>query len=301
MPTPVHRIPVEGPLNLRRTLSGLSVWGAAPWVRLDAGGGWLASRTPEGPGTVRLWIEGTQLCAEAWGPGADVVLARAPRFAGLHDRPDLLEVDHPVLADLLRRNEGVRIGAVDEVFPTLVATVLAQKVTGKESKASTRQMAWRWGDPAPGPREELRLMPTPRTLRDTPYSRFHPLGVERKRAMIVIEVARRAKRLEACVGMPHPDAAARLQLVRGIGPWTAGVVMGQALGDPDAIPVGDYHVPNFVAWNLAGEPRADDARMLELLEPFAGQRGRVVRLLKTRGEAPPKWGPRSEARDIRGL
>ena len=43
--------------------------------------------------------------------------------------------------------------------------------------------------------------------------------------------------------------------------------------------------PNLVAWNLAGEPRADDARMLALLEPFRGQRGRVLRLLGL-GRAP---------------
>ena len=35
-----------------------------------------------------------------------------------------------------------------------------------------------------------------------------------------------------------------------------------------------------MAWALAGEPRADDARMLELLEPYRGQRGRVQRLLE---------------------
>ena len=33
---------------------------------------------------------------------------------------------------------------------------------------------------------------------------------------------------------------------------------GAALGDPDAIAVGDFHMPNWVAWNLAGEPRGDD-------------------------------------------
>ena len=56
------------------------------------------------------------------------------------------------------------------------------------------------------------------------------------------------------------------------------------------MPVGDYHLPNTVAWALAGEARADDDRMLELLAPFAGQRGRVVRLLKAGGISAPKFG-----------
>ena len=84
-----------------------------------------------------------------------------------------------------------------------------------------------------------------------------------------------------------------LSLVRGIGPWTVGSVLGPVCGDDDAVAVGDYHLPNIVAWNLAGEPRADDARMLALLEPFRGHRGRVLRLLGLAGAA--STGVRSPA------
>ena len=71
-----------------------------------------------------------------------------------------------------------------------------------------------------------------------------------------------------------------------------------AWGDPDAISIGDYHIPNLVAFALAGEPRGDDARMLELLEPYRGQRGRVQRLLELSGIRPPRYGPRMPARAI---
>jgi 3-methyladenine DNA glycosylase/8-oxoguanine DNA glycosylase len=89
--------------------------------------------------------------------------------------------------------------------------------------------------------------------------------------------------------------------VPGIGPWTLAEVTRVAFGDPDAISVGDYHVPNLVAWALAGEPRADDARMLELLEPYRGQRGRIQRLLEASGLGPPRRGPRMPSRNIATL
>jgi hypothetical protein len=57
-------------------------------------------------------------------------------------------------------------------------------------------------------------------------------------------------------------------------------------------------VPNTVTWTLAGEPRGTDARMLELLEPYRGQRGRVQLLLEASHIAPPAYGPRMEARSI---
>ena len=60
--------------------------------------------------------------------------------------------------------------------------------------------------------------------------------------------------------------------------------------------VGDFHLPNLVAYALAGEPRGDDARMLELLEPYRGQRARVMRLLELSGIRPPRYGPRLSRR-----
>jgi len=81
----------------------------------------------------------------------------------------------------------------------------------------------------------------------------------------------------------------------------AGVVVHPplvALGDADAVSVGDYHLPNQVAWALVGEPRADDARMLELLAPWRGHRGRVIRLIVYGCGAAPRYGPRMPLRSI---
>jgi 3-methyladenine DNA glycosylase/8-oxoguanine DNA glycosylase len=93
----------------------------------------------------------------------------------------------------------------------------------------------------------------------------------------------------------------RLRALPGVGPWTAAEVGLRALGDPDAVSVGDYHLPSLVSWALAGESRADDARMLELLEPFRGQRARVVRLLEASGIRAPRYGPRMAPRSIAGI
>ncbi|NJD27892.1 MAG: DNA-3-methyladenine glycosylase 2 family protein, partial [Chloroflexi bacterium] len=68
---------------------------------------------------------------------------------------------------------------------------------------------------------------------------------------------------------------------------------------PDAVSLADAHLPNIVAWALAAEPRATDARMLELLEPWRGHRARIIRLLELGGIAPPRFGPRVAPRDIR--
>ncbi|MGH3657496.1 MAG: DNA-3-methyladenine glycosylase 2 family protein, partial [Micromonosporaceae bacterium] len=100
------------------------------------------------------------------------------------------------------------------------------------------------------------------------------------------------------VSMPPQDAARRLLSIPGIGPWTVGELGRLAYGDPDAVSVGDVHLPHQVAYTLAGEPRADDARMLELLAPFAGHRGRVLQLIVAGGSRPPRRGPRRPHRSF---
>ena len=72
----------------------------------------------------------------------------------------------------------------------------------------------------------------------------------------------------------------------------------RAFGDPDAVSVGDFHLPSMVTWALAGEPRGTDERMLELLEAYRGQRGRVLRLLELTGGGPPRRGPRLSRQPI---
>ncbi|HEX2646984.1 MAG TPA: DNA-3-methyladenine glycosylase 2 family protein, partial [Candidatus Dormibacteraeota bacterium] len=153
------------------------------------------------------------------------------------------------------------------------------------------------GEPAPGP-ARLRLPPSPQVLSKTPYWAFHRFGIERRRADIVIRAARSANRLEEIVAMDLPSAYERLRAFPGVGPWTAAKVATVALGDPDAVPVGDYHIPHSVGFLFDGTPRSSDERMLELLEPYRGHRARVLRLIAFAGITAPRFGPHQPLRHI---
>jgi 3-methyladenine DNA glycosylase/8-oxoguanine DNA glycosylase len=88
-------------------------------------------------------------------------------------------------------------------------------------------------------------------------------------------------------------------MVPGIGPWTAGMLRALTWGDPDTVIPGDAGIPSLLAWLLAGERTADDARMSELLEPHAPHRYRVLRLALAAGTRPPRRHPRARRIDIR--
>jgi 3-methyladenine DNA glycosylase/8-oxoguanine DNA glycosylase len=289
---PIRTVLVDGPLDLRRTLGIHQRGPGDPTMRSVSGRIVRATRTVDGPATVAVrWVPGG-VEAEAWGPGADRVLDAVPGLIGLDDDRSGFEArHHPLVAELERRQRGIRLGRTGAVLEALVPAILEQKVTGREASRAFRGLIRGWGEPAPGP-FGLRLLPEPHAIAAIPYHAFHPLGVERRRADLVRRVADRAVRFEEVLGLTREAAYARLTALPGIGPWTAAEVMLRAAGDPDAVSVGDFHLRNLVAFTLAGEVRGTDERMLELLEPWRGHRARVIRLLETSGLRPPAFGPR---------
>ena len=298
---------VEVPLDLGLVL-GIHLRGHGdPTLRFEGPGrAWRATRTAHGPATMLLERTPGGVRARAWGPGAVAAVASLDALLGLDDDPARLVPRHPVVAAAARRLPGLRIGRTGAVLEALVPAILEQKITGDEARRTYRALIRVHGEPAPGP-AGLRLPPAPEVLASLPYYAFHPLGLERRRADLVRAVARAAARLERlaapAAGLRGDPAAAYavLRAFPGIGPWTAAEVGIRAFGDPDALSVGDFHLPNLVAWALAGEPRGTDERMLELLEPYRGQRGRVARLLELSGVRAPRYGPRMSSRRIAGI
>jgi 3-methyladenine DNA glycosylase/8-oxoguanine DNA glycosylase len=222
-----------------------------------------------------------------------------PDLLGAGDEPAALQPHHPLIAELVRRRPGLRMTRTGNVFEALLPAIIGQKVTGFESAHSYRGLLRRYGAAAPGPLG-LVIAPPAQMLAGEPYWRFHSLGLERRRADVIRRAAAVAPRLEQATVEPQ-ELGRRLMALPGIGPWTTAETIRIATGDPDAVSVGDYHIPNLVSWALAGEARGSDERMLELLEPYAGQRARVVLLLETSGLRAPRFGPRMAARSIAAI
>jgi 3-methyladenine DNA glycosylase/8-oxoguanine DNA glycosylase len=286
---PSRRLQPPEPFDLKRTL-------AAAGIQVRDGVGWWATRTHLGPATLSIHSAGNTLVAETWGPGADDLLARVPRVLGFDDDPEAFPAGSGLVRDLHRRALGTRLGSTGAMFEAIVPAVLGQKVTGAEAKRSERRLRAALAGPRPGPTPGLPIPPAPGAIAALGYEDLHGFGIERKRAQVLIECARRARRIEEALDMEVADAWGRLMAIRGVGPWTAGIVMGTAYGDRDAVLVGDYNLPSLVTWALAGRARGTDEEMLELLEPYRPYRRRAMMLLKRSGIDPPKYGPRRAVR-----
>ncbi|MFK4149567.1 DNA-3-methyladenine glycosylase family protein [Streptomyces sp. NPDC004065] len=293
----------DGPLDLGLVLGPLRRGPGDPTFRaMPDGSVWRASRTPLGPGTLRVRASGGEIRGEAWGPGAEWLLERLPELLGAADDPSAFTPRHRLLALARHRRPGLRLTRTGLVLESLIPSILEQKVTTVEAYASWRVLVRTYGEPAPGPApERMYVMPAPRTWALIPSWEWHRANVDNKRASTVLRAVRVAARLEEAARMPPADARKRLELVAGIGPWTSAETVQRSHGAADAVTVGDLHLPGIVGFALAGNRDADDAEMLRLLEPYAGQRHRAARLILLSGRVPARRAPRMPVGDIRGL
>ncbi|NBO84015.1 MAG: hypothetical protein EBV14_01470 [Actinobacteria bacterium] len=182
-----------------------------------------ATLTPFGPGSIRIHIDHEgRLSSTAWGTGADWLQSRVNRLTFL------------------------LLPASDSPYHELLPAILGQRITAAQALQQWSALCRTYGEPAPGPLG-LYLPPTPQRLSAITSWEFHRLGIEEQRARTLHTAARYASyvdRTRDLEGLPARDALMRLP---GIGVWTAAVTIGVSHGDPDALPVGDFHVKNTVS------------------------------------------------------
>ncbi len=287
-------------LSLRLVLGVHRRGGGDPTFVTDpAGALWRTARTPDGPGTVRFVSDGDEVVVTAWGAGAAWLVEHAPDWLSAADDLDGFRPTPTVLRDGARRTRGPRLGRTGLVMEALVPSVLEQKVTGGDARRAWRWLLRRYGEPAPGPAAGMVVVPTPQTWRTIPSWDWHRAGVGPQRSATIVRAAGLASRLEEITAMTTEQADRRLRAVAGIGAWTSAEVRQRALGDADAVSVGDLHVPRLITYALTGRVSDADDDMLSALEPYRGHRFRVQRILELSEVRAPRFGPKYAPHDFR--
>jgi 3-methyladenine DNA glycosylase/8-oxoguanine DNA glycosylase len=295
---------LEGAVDVRATLAPHRRGRYDPAYQVGPDGAvWRTTRTPDGPATLRIvGAEGTSttVVAHAWGPGAEQALASVPDLLGARDDLTGFDPAPGIVREAYRRTHGVRLTRSDNLLEALVPAIMEQRIVAQQANEAWRWLLRRHGDPAPGPVvDRMRVPPSAETWASVPSWDFHQAGIDPGRARIVVACARLASSLERCARLEPDEARRRWQTVPGIGPWTAAEAAQRALGDADAVSVGDFHLAKQVGFALTGE-RVDDDGMLALLEPYRGHRHRVTRHLLLAGAARGvRHGPRVTLEDHR--
>jgi len=290
------QIPIPRRYNIRRTVGALRMGAGDPTFRAADRVVALAFDTPDGSVTVELAHSPGMVEARLWGTGAEWIQPHLPALLGLNDRPEDFDPPEGIIADLKRRVGVWHLPRAPRLFARVIQVVALQLIQSKEGYRAWQRLTWEFGEDAPGPLG-LKIGPLPEVLASVSESAIVAHGVPHKQARTMLRVAAVAADVESAADGSFAEFDGSLSRIRGIGPWTVSYVRGSALGDADAVLVGDYNLPNAVCAVLAGERRGTDDRMLELLEPYSPHRNRAIKLINSSG-AKKRTRPRRPMRPV---
>jgi DNA-3-methyladenine glycosylase II len=195
----------------------------------------------------------------------------------------------------LRRADPVLDGIIGRVGPlarshepdlwwALVDAIVSQQLSVRAAATIVSRLAARGADGArPGPAEILGLDETA----------LRACGLSRAKTRAVHDLATRW--LDGSLdhaGLAHMDdeaVVAELGRVRGIGRWTAEMILVFHLERPDVLPVGDLGLRNAVQRAYGLPARPGDLELYRLAEPWRPYRSLATRYL-WRFLAPPPPG-----------
>lgn len=184
-----------------------------------------------------------------------------------------LRAADPVLAAVIERVGPLTPRPVGEPYQELVRAILYQQLAGPAAAAISRRFQALYGDGR---------VPSPEELLATPDEALRGAGVSRQKIAYLRDLA--AKAAQGVIGddlclLPDDDVIARVTSVKGIGRWTADMLLIFCLGRPDVLPVSDLGVRKGFqhAYDLAGLPRP--AEMERIAAPWRPYRSVATRYL----------------------
>jgi DNA-3-methyladenine glycosylase II len=193
----------------------------------------------------------------------------------------------PWLHALALACEGVRPPRYASLFEACAHAIVFQQISIHAAAAIMRRLVETLGVPS-GP---ATAFPSPRSLLDAPAQAFDAVGLSANKLAHLRSVAEAVEsgaisdaEIES---LPTPQAAERLVSIRGIGPWSAAVVLLRGFGRLDTFPMRDSGVARTIAL-LSGDPAIDLDALLERLGPVRGLLYYHLLLGRIRNLAPPE-------------
>jgi DNA-3-methyladenine glycosylase II len=288
-----HQLPVVPPYRLDLTATVLRRFSTNVVDVLGPGGVYRrALAMPGGPLVVevaqpaqdmlRLTVAGPLPAHEA-----APALVRRMLGADVHlGRFDRASAKVPWLAALARRMLGVRPPRYPTLWEACVNAVVFQQISLIAASAIMRRVIEALGTAVPFGGGRLFAFPEPAVVAATDASVLRAAGLSAAKTAAILGIGRAfsAGTLteQALEGCSSAEAALELCRLRGIGPWTAAVILLRGLGRLDVFPENDSGAARSLAYLGGGKPVAT----APVLEQLGDQRGMLYyHLLLARLEA----------------
>jgi AraC family transcriptional regulator of adaptative response / DNA-3-methyladenine glycosylase II len=164
------------------------------------------------------------------------VVATVRRMFDLDAQPDDIAEclgQDPMLEPLLLDRPGVRCPTVATVFESCVRAVLGQQVSTEAARRLCGKLLQACNSYLEQDGKPIAVFPLPEQLAALPDSAL-PMPASRRNTLRSI-----CEYFSAASGEDQHQTLDDLSAMRGIGPWTIGMLAMRGFGDPDMFPLGD--------------------------------------------------------------
>lgn len=202
-------------------------------------------------------------------------------------RPDPAALAHlraadPVLREVVDRVGPIELSREPDLWWSLVDAIAAQQLSVKAAAT----IIGRVEALAPAGRR-----PTPEELLAAPEEALRACGFSRAKTAYVKDLAAKwldgTLRPEELPRLPDEEVVALLTQVKGVGRWTAEMVLVFTLGRPDVLPVDDLGIRSAVQRAYALPERPGREELLRIGEPWRPHRTLASRYLWRSLDATP--------------
>jgi 3-methyladenine DNA glycosylase/8-oxoguanine DNA glycosylase len=145
----------------------------------------------------------------------------------------------PVMANIIERIGPMKLRARRlSTFQSLVQAITHQQLSGQAAATILKRFRQQFGDCE---------FPTPDQVVQIPFEQLTAAGLSRAKAQYIRDIAQRAvdgvlPTLVMCDAMEDIEIIDQLTRIKGIGRWTAEMLLIFNLGRPDILPVHDLGV-----------------------------------------------------------
>lgn len=278
-----HRIKVAPPFRLDLTVTALRRLPTNVVDILTPEGDYM--RALAGPGRpVLMHIRQTHpdaLSIKLTGASAgvestQVLLALVRRMLGVQrDLTPFYDAARRVtwLRPLLERVRGVKPPRYPTLWEACVKVILFQQISLQAASTITRRLVEALGTRLEGEGVSLYTFPGAEKVLNVPERELRSFGISPNKAATLRRVGEALEsgelQEEALEELPSPDAAKVLQGIKGIGPWSATVILLRGFGRLDVFPMND----TSVAHNLKLVTSGSRIDVPGLLAQLGEQRG----------------------------
>jgi DNA-3-methyladenine glycosylase II len=179
----------------------------------------------------------------------------------------------PWLRLLARRMRGVKPPRYPTLWEAFVNAIVFQQVSLQAASTIVRRLIVALGTPLESEGTPIFLFPSAESVLRTEDRVLRASGLSAAKIAALRLAGEALTRGTLTEGMleerASPEAAVLLRQIKGIGPWTATVILLRGLGRLDVFPMNDTSIARNLAL-ISGDVQVDVARTLAALSPQQG-------------------------------